>query len=587
MINIYQCDPLNFDLCYILNARRELSALTMSIPIHKLINPDPPSATITNLPVELLSSIVSYLPNRDIKNLRQTCKFLHRIAHLRLSRIFLSPNPRNLEVFRAIADHETFRKQIVEIIYDDARLAQPPRLPQPGTYEYDSNDAYEEEESLETHGAPSWFVKACEENAFLLNSRRNIYSEIETPVHAARAKQLEAQLPFKESWDHYQDLLLQQDDILRVGSDIEAFRYGLKRFPALKRVTVTPAAHGYLYTPLYETPMIRSLPYGFNCPTPRGWPCVGDGEIMPEAEEWDDEAYKNNWRGFREIIRELARGEHNVTELLIDAHLLQTGLNCRIFDEPCDEYNDFINIIRRPGFRRLDLDLLVGAQEHFGWPSFRHGYLRRALTEAGGLESITLRTNVVHDPDARATVRGSAGSIEHHIPLNTIFPVEKWPRLQHFGLKNFLVTQEDVLSFLASLPPTLRTVELSFLGFLDTGGSYKTLLEGMRDTLGWQDRHEDLRPRVTICIEAINDQYSGRFIVIGKEVDDFLYCGAENPFGRGRMGLNQIAEGIGMVRDLFDPAFDRPWVEWEEYQRLGIYIIHPWSMKKNAVQATE
>jgi hypothetical protein len=47
---------------------------------------------------------------------------LSRIAHLRLKRVFLSANLRNIEVLRAIADHEVLRHNIVEIIWDDVRL---------------------------------------------------------------------------------------------------------------------------------------------------------------------------------------------------------------------------------------------------------------------------------------------------------------------------------------------------------------------------------------------------------------------------------------------------------------------------------
>ncbi|KAI1451538.1 hypothetical protein F4805DRAFT_451124 [Annulohypoxylon moriforme] len=218
----------------------------MALPIHKLIEPNPPpSSKLTSLPTELLASIVSYLPNRDIKSVRRTCKLLHGIAHLRLTRVFLSPNPKNIKVFREIANHETFRKGIVEIIYDDARLAKPPMLPEKGTDEYKPKDAYEEEKCLEAHEAPLWFVKECDENAFSLNARKS--SDADTPTHIARTKQLAAQMTYRQSWDHYQHLLLWQDHILRTERDIRELRFGLSRFPSLKRITITAVTHGYLY----------------------------------------------------------------------------------------------------------------------------------------------------------------------------------------------------------------------------------------------------------------------------------------------------------------------------------------------------
>lgn len=44
-----------------------------------------------------------------------------------LSRVFLSANPLNIEVFHAVADHPKFRHQVTEIIWDEARfIAAPP-----------------------------------------------------------------------------------------------------------------------------------------------------------------------------------------------------------------------------------------------------------------------------------------------------------------------------------------------------------------------------------------------------------------------------------------------------------------------------
>ena len=69
----------------------------------------PPPPPLLGLPVELLSSMSSLLPNRDIKSLRLVYRGLHSAIPLRLTRVFLSANPLNIEVFRAVADHDVFR----------------------------------------------------------------------------------------------------------------------------------------------------------------------------------------------------------------------------------------------------------------------------------------------------------------------------------------------------------------------------------------------------------------------------------------------------------------------------------------------
>src|SRR5690349_4110810 len=76
----------------------------------------------SHLPIELLDQIISSLSNHSIKNLRQTCTFLSRVAQLRFDRLFLSTNPRDIEVFTAIAQDDTLRLSVRGIIYDDARF---------------------------------------------------------------------------------------------------------------------------------------------------------------------------------------------------------------------------------------------------------------------------------------------------------------------------------------------------------------------------------------------------------------------------------------------------------------------------------
>lgn len=70
--------------------------------------------------------VESYLPNRDIKNLRLVSRDFLNTFRLRLDRVFLSANTLNIEVFRSIADHETFRHHVVEIIWDDSLLVETP-----------------------------------------------------------------------------------------------------------------------------------------------------------------------------------------------------------------------------------------------------------------------------------------------------------------------------------------------------------------------------------------------------------------------------------------------------------------------------
>ncbi|KAK6065434.1 hypothetical protein SCUP234_12552 [Seiridium cupressi] len=491
------------------------------------------SSALLRLPAEVLVAVTSQLPNSAIKKIRLACRALRDRAALRLDRVFLSANPRNVEVLRAVADHETFRHHVVEIIWDDALLVSD--IPGPS-------------DRLQPWGAPSptscpgWYHRACEEIAS--NLRRVTRSD--HPDFAKVRQVVDAQLPPDVSWECYQSLLHQQDEVLASGTDVEAFRYGLERFPALKRVTITPAAHGMLFVPLYETPMIRAFPEGFNYHIPRGWPTPERGDLPYYVRDWND---KSKWRGFSVIDRELAhaREDHHVTELVLDVHYLNTGLNCHVFDSSNEEYDNLVKIFQRPGFSRIDLALLAEGQQYQGWSSFRNGHLKSALGQATDLRRFSLQNQVVQDQFYEENDK-------NFVPLKTLLPVEKWHKLRHFGLLNFLVKQDDLLALLASLPTSVRSVELGFFRFLDRK-SFKDLLDGMRKTLDWGSRPVNERPVVTILCVEYATKLPWRYMWAQDAVNDFLYRGAVNPFGTDGDRPDQNRGAV--IRDPFLPALDR------------------------------
>ncbi|CAD6440489.1 a29442a7-0189-467e-acc5-9ad5d1ee8f85 [Sclerotinia trifoliorum] len=263
---------------------------------------------------ELLTAIVSCLPNPDLKSFRLTCKALGEEVPLHFDRVFLSANPRNIEVARAIADNEKFRKGVKEIIWDDALLAHDIVRPNEAIHLPAESPRAED-------GSPTWFIQACKDN---IKNLRNLKRDRKRP-------KIREFLPFSESWSYYETLLEQQEEVLRSGADINALTYVLERFQSLRRITITLAAHGSLDRPLYETPMIKSFPKGFNYPIPCDWPSSGPFGlyILPP---W---TAKKQWRGVCIITNILAGwNDHHTSELIIDVGGLETGLNCRAFDEP-------------------------------------------------------------------------------------------------------------------------------------------------------------------------------------------------------------------------------------------------------------
>ncbi|CAG7563199.1 unnamed protein product [Fusarium equiseti] len=449
---------------------------------------------LLQLPKELRDSIYIHLDNGDIKNLRATCSAMNRDVPLRPTRVFLSANSLNIKVFRAVADHDILRHSVTEIVWDDARLNTEPDYEDRGL-------------PRQQPGCTSWFCSSPFRPWWF--KRRSVdtwYSE-----HDLKA-------PFNIwSWHSpcicYKALIKDQMQIIASNFDIETFKYGLRRFPSLKRVTITPSTHGTKLNPLYKTPMIKALPPGFSCPTPRAWPGRAlmsytealawidqDGPFNPYQEMYGinctAESYRSKWRGYRAATRALAEDkQHHVTELVVGGNEVGSGINCHIFDQPCVEYNDLVNLLQRPGFSHLSLDLFTGCLEHKDWVSYRSGLLRAALRKAKDLRYICIRTTT----DMRMLEHLDFEDREEMgIYLSTLFPMDHWPRLEHFGLSGFMLDMNDLVEALAALPASLRSVELSHLAFTGEGDNYESLLVRMRNILDWRSRPERQRPKLRI-----------------------------------------------------------------------------------------
>lgn len=355
-------------------------------------------------------------------------------------------------------------------------------------------------------------------------------------------------------------------------SDFEALSLGVKQFPALKRVTITPVAHGHLFNPLYPTPMIRAFPKGFNYPIPCGWLYNKSRHGPATAYTWNHyPELRERYRGFRTTMRVLANEPNSVSELMMTSNFLPTGINCTIFDEPCKEYDHLVKVLKNPGFRRLDLSLLVGGEDDADlepcWRSLLNGRLRCALSGATNLEE--LRLHITYDQEIHEN------GFYPLIPLNDIVPVEYWSSLRHFELSGFVISQDDCVSFLSTLPPSIQSIELSMLEFYDDNAAdwyimLKKIRQMVSESTSWRDLNAASRPRFTIGVpDAVGmpAEY-GKGKWIEKEVQDFVYNDGENPIKES--DPLDIPKGIGMLKDAFDAGFRRPNVESRDLEKLKI-----------------
>jgi hypothetical protein len=505
------------------------------------------------LPNELANNIFDLLPNRDIKNLRLTCRYLNRHAPLRFNRVFISANPLNVEVFLAIANHDTFRQQVKELIWDDATLKSSLSSGNDSDDDYSSDEFETDDNDYQGH---SRFQQYCKEAIEDVESRL-----VDKPNGNEHQTLLDNVMPLCEALPYYERLVKAQASVLESGADEQAVRYALQesRFPNLVKVTITPAAHGFLFFPLYETPMIRAFPHGFVYPIPRGW-TYAFMYAPGRAEAWEGEEEKRKWRGVQIMSRLLADPEIscNIPELSFDNHQLPTGINHYMFDQPNGEYDDLCRILERPGFKRITLSVLMGwlsNQDAEDWNFLKKRKVRNAFAKACNLEGITFQTDYPVDEHSWASPAVDT------VSLFDIFPIDEWSTgktLKHFGLSGMQVTQEELICVLKKLPPTLQSIELSFLSVIKGTGNHAGILADIRDKLGWRNRPVDQRVRVRMLVRFNQD--IGRYICLDKEVNDYLYNDGPPPFGVDGSGGSwaKITSGTGMEYDEFDPDFIRP-----------------------------
>ncbi|KAF4450161.1 hypothetical protein F53441_6679 [Fusarium austroafricanum] len=512
------------------------------------------SFILPKLPKEIHEAIYNYLESDDVKNLRATCSAMAKLIPLSFDRVFISANSFNLKVFHAIADHDTLRHQVSEIVWDDARLRSGPELE-----EERENYPHNGDRAVTENGCPLWFKMGTH---YHYQDREDFPSDYQFPDDL---------LSLDESWAYYKTLLEDQRQVISSNADIEAFKYGLRRFPSLKRVTVTPATHGRLWKPLYRTPMIRAFPRGFDYPLPEAWPCYKPSmpidalpwmsqQGLPYQQTYDRgctaEAYRAKWRGYRVVMRELVEyGNHQVTELNIGGNEIRSGLNCRIFDHRCFEYDDLVALLKRPGFRYLSLDLFTGLLEHSDWDSYRSGLLHDALAEAKDIQHISIRSTT--DTAEGFPQQLQPDEIEESLfPLQTIFPIDHWPNLRHFGISHMLVQLDDLINLLAALPQSLRSVELSHLAWGDEDHGYDDLIREMRDALDWRSRPTEERPTVHLVASASDNRRQGRFVEVDEAVSPFLYGEGSSPFEKHPQIIYPGYGGV--MRDMFDLKFKTP-----------------------------
>lgn len=243
---------------------------------------------LLNLPVEILHQISNQLPNSDIKNLRLTCSPAYMVFRLQFNRIFLSPHQRDIDVFCEVASSETFRHQVVQLVWDQNRFC------------FGNMGDLEGSFDILTP------LDSCELATEMVRFQRNRIANTGCLV--------------SDDFTAFGGINMPVTRIGRINTDVQrgreayeqsnnhsfAVEYHINRFPSLRRITINPSTNGWLFEPFYETSLIRSFPSHFMYDVERSGRPIERLQPVDFIDWTDWTGYLESIRGYRTILRALA-----------------------------------------------------------------------------------------------------------------------------------------------------------------------------------------------------------------------------------------------------------------------------------------
>ncbi|ATY62152.1 Cyclin-like F-box [Cordyceps militaris] len=586
-------------------------------------------------PQEVRDLIFAELPLKDIKNLRQSSEKVNEMTNFRIRRVFLSRNTRNIKTFLIIANHERYSSQVEEIVLDEAFLTEysdptrdrfqrarednirarrcradeippiqdsgkeapavceaQPLLFQDKKQDTEKNKGNEEKEESRKRAAWVALVKAatavCEAQRLLFQDKKQDTEKNKGNEEKEEGQESAADIEQRD-WLLYQALLKDQASIYyesgeKFDQDFLALRYGLARFKNLKAIIITSNAHGQLFMPEYETPIMRFLPSDLNHPLPTSnmceealewnwdWPTAARVDASPGEVAPLPFAYprKPLWNGLCKVIEALDAlpENHVLTKLVVGISEEEMGVEPKWIARRSPFYEKFIKLISRPQFRELGLMLDISQPENDRLQKLLRRYEEatlmgevprelmawEAIAAVPHIESLSLRQMPWRAEPERLC-----------LPLQFIFP--RFTCLKYLRLWHFTVTTLDLIDFLSEMPKSLKRVDLvdtlpasahSASENLDPQELLRGMLEEMKAKSLWKTWPANARPnlRIARCLGFLK-YYEHWFKT---EVDAFLHGDGPNPLEGPEDGnlLSHTYERKGMIRSTRYPSFEIP-----------------------------
>ncbi|EGX88867.1 Cyclin-like F-box [Cordyceps militaris CM01] len=595
------------------------------------------SDLLLQLPRELRDPIFAELPLKDIKNLRQSSKTANEMTSFRIfRRVFLSRNPRNIEVFLQIANHKHYRLQVEEIVLDEAFLTEysdqtrdrfqrgrevnirarrrradeiPPTrdsgkeatavceaqrlLIQDKKQDTEKNKGNEEKEEGQKSAAEkqrAW-VALVKEATAVCEAQRLLFQDKkqDTEKNKGNEEGQESAADIEQrDWAFYQGLLKEQTSIYyehgeEFDQDYVALRHGLAHFTNLKAIIITSNAHGQLFMPEYQTPIMRKFPPDFNYPLPASnmcgkahkknqhWPTAArvdasPGEVAPLPFAYPP---KSQWNGLCKVIEALDAlpENHKLTKLVVGISQVEMGVEPKWIARRSPFYEKFIKLISRPQFRELGLMLEITQTEYERLQQLLTRY--EEATQMGEVPRELMAWEVIAavphiESLSLRQMPCTAEASSLCLPLQLIFP--RFTHLKYLRLWSFTATTLDLIDFLSGMPKSLKRVDLvdtlpayahSASENLDPQELLRGMLEVMKAKSLWKTWPANARPnlRIARCL-GFAPYYQHCFKT---EVDAFLHGDGPNPFRGSEDGdpLSPRTDEVkGVIRGTRYPSFE-------------------------------
>ncbi|KAH7395273.1 hypothetical protein DE146DRAFT_615461 [Phaeosphaeria sp. MPI-PUGE-AT-0046c] len=550
------------------------------------------SRSILDLPSELLAIICEDLSGLEIKRLRLASVYLAKNVDLRIDRVYISPNRANLQCLRNILDHPRHKYQIAELIWDDAQLDAYPDL---GSFKHaidldeifiqrniekllrnlsqdhpeadDDFGAFEHDDLFDSEGKLTEVAKGV-----LLRHDSQFAGHV-----ISRNATL---MSVEESFEVYQVLYRQEQDIMRKGHDAAALGYALENCPNIVRVVLTSEVwRPWHLQPVYDTPFRRSLPPGFRKPSV--WPWLSQSPYdTPARREYrdtimgnyvpnDEASLPTEFRGFSIIVSALAALEDaQVSEFIIYPGHETIGISHHLFTTPNADFTNTLTMAQDLPLTRLALSINTSCSFHTTTTYLLSGQIRTLLASMSHLEHLDLSLNSIerHKEFTGAMVRPSA-----------IFPANLLPRLKTLALRNATFPELELVSLIQALVAA-QHITLDNIAMIHARHNFVMLATFPLFQQLWKHYHDNqlgaaTRPIFTIIRPALNG-YKARMVC--EELCYWLYeCefGEEDlcPFDAKR--TYEVKEGVGWVISDRDERYCVRAGEWEGWEGVDGTIL--------------